>query len=189
MTPAYASFDVETDGGNPMQHSMRSIGVALFNKDAALIDTFYRTLQPQKHATVDSACKRDFWDKHPEAWAHVNSRPSPIRGAMEELSAWLTSHAANYEIKWVANPSNFDWMFLKCYYDAYGPETRFDIGYFCHDLASLVRAYMIMSGKRDKQALLTELSGGHAYTHHALDDAIYQGHVYMNLRRRLQFFT
>lgn len=188
-TPLYASFDVETDGNNPMQNSMRSIGIALFvSGHAEPIDTFYRTVQPRADAAPEDKCMRSFWKEHPEAWQHVNEDPSPASDVMTALSLWLKSYSTKYTIKWVASPANFDWMFLKCYYESYAMDTdKYDIGFFCHDFASLVRAYMLMQNISDAQKFKDYLAGGAVYTHHALDDAIYQGISYMNLRTLLQF--
>jgi hypothetical protein len=192
--PAYASFDVETDGNNPMQHSMRSIGIALFvdshHKDIGVltvpVDTFYATLKPLPDAKVEESCMRDFWEVYPEMWLQVNKNPQDPIEVMKNLSNWLSDHSRKYCIKWVANPANFDWMFLKCYYEKFGPmKNKFNIGFFCHDLSSLIRAFMVMNNIRDKKKFLLTLSENHTQTHNALDDAICQGVTYINLRRCL----
>lgn len=183
----YASLDIESDGNNPMQHSMRSIGIALFlhgsNKP---LDTFYRTIQPRPEAWAENKCMINFWHNHPEQWKHVNENPMRPEDVMKDLSLWLTNHSETFSIKWVASPANFDWMFFKCYYEVFAPEHKYDIGFFCHDLSSLMRAYMVMHNIVDAQTFKKTISENAIYNHNALDDAICQGIMYMNLRKLLQ---
>jgi len=179
----FASFDVETDGNNPMKHSMRSIGVALFREGGVTpFDTFYITLKPQTGSDVEKSCYNNFWRHHMGKWRDINDNPSEITHAMSKLSTWLASYEASAVI-WVSNPANFDWMFLKCYYEKYGPVDKFDIGFFCHDLGSLLRCYTLVHDIRDRRGFSQSLAQGFQYTHNALDDAVYQGVIYMNLRR------
>ena len=122
---AFASFDIEADGNNPMQHSMRSIGVVLFKEGAGLrnyevVDSFYVTVSPRPECTPEAKCMTDFWAQHPDQWEHVNKNPVSPPKAMACLSTWLFKYGGTFNIKWVASPSNFDWMFLKCYYEAFG---------------------------------------------------------------------
>jgi hypothetical protein len=185
----YASFDVETDGNNPLQHSMRSIGVALFreNNTQIPIDTFYCTITPQKGAIEEAVCMANFWNHHPAMMHEVNTDVVTPECAMESLSSFLTFHGRTASIKWVANPANFDWMFLKCYYEKYGPVGKYDIGFFCHDLCALMRAYAVINKIENIHELKVELSGRQKadVPHHALHDAVYQGVMYMNLRKKL----
>jgi hypothetical protein len=183
---AFASFDVETDGDNPLMYSMRSIGIALFVEESTTpIDSFYATISPRPGAGVDKKCMEEFWSKHPEQWKEVNTNCVDAKDAMANLSKWLTTHDKKYCIKFVASPANFDWMFLKSYYETFGPSEKYDIGFFCHDLTSLLRAYMIMNKIADKKGFLARICEYSKYTHNALDDAICQGKSYVNLRKLL----
>jgi len=179
----FASFDVETDGNNPIQHSLRALGIALFCEHSHnVIDRFYVTIEPQEGRYAEQKCVENFWKKNQQAWEEVNRNCVPIETAMERLADWLRGYCS-HQIKWVASPSNFDWMFLKCCYETYGPENRPDIGFHCHDLDSLLRCYTLTQGIQSRKHLVSSLSGGLPYTHHALEDALYQGRVYMGLRR------
>lgn len=187
MKPAFASFDIETDGNNPGQYSMRSIGVAVFVEgELTPVDTFYAHIKPV-FKDMDPKCKV-FWSKHQAQWQHINTNMISIEECMSNLSIWLSdlSDRQRYNIKWVANPSNFDWMFLKCNYELYGPVPKYDIGFYCHDLSSLMRVYLKMHDINDKQAFMARLAGDLKYTHNALDDALYQGVIYVQLRRLIE---
>ncbi len=188
--PAFCSFDVEVDGPHPLAHSMRSIGIALYTERDGLLDTFYVHLKPQvDHQGTpfepDPDTMRFFWNLRPEEWAHVNTDALEPREAMGRLADWMRTHQTRFTLKWVAKPSNCDWMWLKPYYEQYGPPDRPKLGHYCHDLSSLLRAYEIGHNIVDKKAWMNSLSNNAPYTHNALDDAICQGNMYMNLRKLL----
>jgi hypothetical protein len=167
---------------------MRSIGLVLLvekpnaNQKYKVISSFYETIQPRPECKPDHKCLEEFWQHHPQEWEHVNADPKPVDEVMEKLSRWLQKQSLRYNLKFVAGPCNVDWMFLKCNYEAFGPADKHDIGFFCHDLTSLKRGYMLLHCITDKHAFSARISDGLPYRHNALDDAMYQGVSYMNLR-------
>jgi len=185
----YASFDTESDGTNPLQHSMLALGIALFSEDNVMVDTFYCHILPQKNDNgisfkSDEGIMQNFWSKHPTVWKAMNENQLTPTAAMNSLHEWLYKYRG-YELKWVAQPANCDWMWLKCYYEKYGPPNKVNIGFFCHCLSSLLRSYCLCHGIADKKLFMLSLSGENPYTHCAIDDAIAQGVCYMNLRKLL----
>ena len=188
--PAFLSFDVELDGPTPMCHSMLSLGIALFTENTGIVDTFYLTLFPQKNEKNEyyppsTVTMENFWRRFPNEWKHVNQNQVEPSEAMSQLANWLFKYHHMYEFKWVASPSCSDFGWLKCYYEKYGPPQKIDIGHYCHDLSSLFRAYCLCHNISDTRGFMKLLAGDAIYNHHALYDAIYQGRVYMNLRRLL----
>ncbi len=183
LPPAYCSFDVEMDGSNPMMNSMRSIGIALFTERRGKIDSLYMNILPRSDAKPDPKTMRDFWDKHPQQWKCVNENPVRPEVAMATLASWIRYHEKTYTLKWVAKPACVDWMWLKCYYETFGPPVKPDIGYYCHCLATMLRTYFLTYPVRDKGAAIAQLSNNLPYNHNALDDAVCQGTIYMNLRK------
>lgn len=185
----FASFDVESDGDNPLTHSMVSLGIALFTESSHDIgkkspfDTFYVTIKQQKGKAAQESTMTDFWSKRPREWAHVTENPDEPEEAMRKLAYWLAKYEKR-EMKWVASPAHFDWMFLKCYYECYGPKQKPNIGFACYDLVSMILAHSIENNLHPA-SLKSSLSQDMPYTHHALDDAKYQGVIYMNMRVRL----
>lgn len=160
---------------------MLSFGIAVYAPgNTHPVSTFYRTLKPQEFKQRD-AKTIDFWSKHPEQWDEVNRAPVDPREAFRDLSEWLKDLDA--KVVWVAGPACFDWMFFKSYYEEYGPRIKYDIGFFCHCLTSLMRAYMLCHHVQDEAAFKAQLAGHAQPTHNALDDAKYQGAIYVNLRR------
>jgi hypothetical protein len=186
--PLYASLDIETDGNNPLQHNMLSLGIAMFNRHGALIDTFYQNISPQAGKVADPKCMTNFWNKFPELYKNVCTNRVEPAEAMTLLDKWLKTYSTN--ITWVASPSCFDWMFLKSYFEAYGPPNRYDLGFSCQCLPSLARGYAMLHNSSVSEVMA--LLGGIRMStdvHHALSDAIYQGHCYMNLRHLIEVMT
>ena len=194
---AFCSFDIEADGPCPLTHSMRALGIALYvdvDGRIKLLDHFYVTISPQLDAhgqpwPPDPNTMANFWALQPEAWREVNSHNLTPRMAMYHLATWINTWAQGYTLKWVASPANCDWMWLKCYYEKYKPARSPDLGHYCHDLTSLTRGYCLVKNIRNKRQFIRSLSDDHPYTHHALDDAVCQGKVYMNIRRLLSTNT
>lgn len=189
---AYFSIDGEFDGTNPLQHNMRSIGLALFTDRAGCIDQFYQNILPQTDAQgqafpPDPLTMQNFWNQRPDLWSAVQDGAVTPQVAMSNLAAWLSKHN-KFRFLFVAKPAACDWMWFKCYYEKYGPPDKPDIGYYCHDLSALLRAYFLthnIVGSTDQARFVAALSGGAPYTHRADEDALYQGYMYMNLRRLL----
>jgi DNA polymerase III epsilon subunit-like protein len=186
----FASFDIETDGDNPLQHSMLSLGIALYNKHGNLVDTFYQNIQPQQNKSADPKTMENFWSKYPQLYHEVCLNQVTPKEAMRLLDLWLKKYIFQHQITWVAAPASFDWMFLKSYFSCYGPDDKSTIGFSCQCLHSLARGYAMMHDMNINH-LMTQLGGcrdPHTH-HHALSDAIYQGHCYMNLRHAIKFMT
>jgi hypothetical protein len=167
---------------------MLSIGIALFDpakSGTEPVEKFYRTICPQPGAQQEAACM-EFWKDYPAQWALLSVDAVAPSDAMRDLSEWLDTRGKTYNMKWVAAPSNFDWMFLKVYYEVYKPKTgAYSIGFFCHDLTSLIRAYAIMHGL-DTSELRERLAGDRRHTHNALEDACRQGVQYCTIRALLE---
>ncbi len=190
----YLSVDIESDGNNPYNFSMRSIGISAFveNQDEP-IDTFYRTMYPQKKAdgrrfTPEKKCMDEFWAIHPDAWNEVNTDKIEPEEAIQQLIIWLCKFN-EYRIIWIASPACFDWMFLKYYYEKYGEpyKNKPDIGFYCHDLSSMSLVYRKCMGIRNKNFFYRSLAGDRKVKdHHALHDSKFQGISYMNLRKLLR---
>ena len=101
----FVSFDVESDGNNPMQHSMLSIGMVLLseectaNKNYTIVSTFYDTIQARAECQPDPNCLKEFWNHHPEEWKHVNEDPKPANIVMKSVADWLQHQSVRYNLK------------------------------------------------------------------------------------------
>lgn len=184
----FASFDIETDGTDPIRNSMLSLGVALFvmSKQGFIscIERIKINIIPQPNSSPDPLCMREFWSRFPAQWeAMQHDRMSPV-DAMDKLGQWLKTHTQSNALRWVASPASVDWTFLKTYYSRYTSDIkRPDIGFYCICLDSMLRSYMIYKKLKNRTVFMRSLVPKRvAYTHDPLDDAIYQGWVYMRLR-------
>jgi len=184
----FASFDIETDGPDPIQNSMLSLGVALFvmSKQGFIscVNRIKINIIPQPNSSPDPLCMTQFWSRFPTQWeAMQHDRMRPV-DAMDKLAQWLNSNTQTNTLRWVASPASVDWTFLKTYYSRYTSDMkRPDIGFYCICLDSMLRSYMIYKKLKNRTAFMRSLVPKKiAYTHDALDDAIYQGWVYMRLR-------
>ncbi len=189
-TPLYASLDIEADGDNPLQHNMLSIGIALFNSHGHIVSTFYQNVKPQQGKVADPKCMSNFWLKHPKLYTEVCINQLDPHIAMNAIDSWLKLFTPFHHITWVASPACFDWMFFKCYFQAYGPPNKTELGFSCQCLISLARGYARMH-RTNVSTIMQRLGGKrlHEEIHHALSDAIYQGHCYMKLRQAMKAMT
>jgi hypothetical protein len=185
--PLYCSVDVEYDGPNPLQHNMKSLGVAAFVENVGLIDTLYLKLNPQVDAAnlefaQDPATMLNFWREHEKEWAEVTRNTISPQAAMGIFAAWIAKYSDRYILKWNAKPANCDWMWVRCYYDRYGPSNKPPLHWFCFCLSTALLTYCLTHGIRNRSQFARSLSGGAPYTHNAKDDAVCVGYIYMNLR-------
>jgi DNA polymerase III epsilon subunit-like protein len=189
-TPLYASIDVEADGDNPLLHNMLSIGIALFDAYGQLVDTFYQNISPQPGKIADPKTMEHFWAKYPQMYADLCTHQVTPEQAMMSLDLWLKKYIHHHRITWVAAPASFDWMFFKSYFSSYGPPNKTRIGFYCVCIHSLARSTALLQGI-NVQRLMAKLGGERnvSEVHHALSDAIYQGHCYMMLRHEIKTMT
>ncbi len=180
--PVFLSFDCEMLGPNPIQHSMVSLGAAIFEDNNTVpLATFYCTMKPQANTCPDSRTMSEFWDKHPIQLQEVKTNNLEIADAMKRFSDFLKPFA-DHKIVPVASAAGCDWMWLRTYMGVYGPPDNPDIGFYCHCLSSELRMYMHLSGIVDEADFKRSLAEHKVYDHNALNDAVYQGVQYINLR-------
>ncbi len=178
----FVSLDAEFDGTNVIRNSMRSLAAAIFEENNTVpLGTFYVTLKPQSNAAPDPTTISEFWCKHPQQWKEVNTNNLEIVDAIRNFSDFLHSFA-QHKLIFVSSAVSADWTWLKIYMDKYGPQDAFNIGFYCHCLSSELRMYMHLSGIQNESEFKRSLSEEKVYDHHALNDAIHQGVLYVNLR-------
>jgi hypothetical protein len=180
----YISADIETDGPVPGRFSMLSFGLAAV---ATYDGVGVRRLDARAHAA--------YWELKPitktfdpEALA-VNGldRNRLLRTgqtpqeAMESAAKWVDAVAGDRSPVLVAYPVAFDWLFLHWYFETYLGRSPFGHGR-CLDIRSLyVGATGSTFTESSKRHMPNHLIPRVAHTHHALDDAIEQGQLFVNL--------
>lgn len=184
----YLSFDVETDGPSPLTNSLLSLGLVLFDKTGREIDSLEVNIRKDTNK-IENPVTMAWWREQHEAWEYCHRDPVTAAAAMSRVARFYEGHAKRYDIRWVAGPACFDWMFLKCYYEAYGPCDRPDIGFSCRCLSERKRTFWNMTKMTTArwESLSAAWAGGVVPTHRAIDDARYQGIIYIHLRNLRSF--
>lgn len=176
MPEIYCSVDVEANGPIPGEYSLLSIGAAAFNEDGEMIDTFSVNLETLPGAK-EHPRTMEWWSKQPQAWETCRQNLiDPKHG----FSAWLKRLPGTPVF--VGYPTGFDFTFVYWYlikFTGYSP-FRFvalDIkSYACAVLKTPFRQTV-------KRTMPKEWFPKNKHKHIALDDAIEQGQLFMNMRK------
>jgi hypothetical protein len=180
----YISCDIEADGPCPGLFSMLSFGLAAFTIEKELVGTFSRNLERLDGAETDDRTMR-WWAQPEQAEAFKKSREDLVspRGAMVECKGWLEEMRRFGKPLICGAPSGFDFTFMYYYFQRFLGESP--IGFASLDLRSYAAAVMKRQyrhvGKRQYPAEWIDENLPH--THVALDDAIEQGCILINMMR------
>ena len=188
----YLSFDVETDGGNPIFNNLLSIGFYGIDDDLNKIFEYSANINELANHKPDQKCMEIFWNKpeNKEAWEFVNTNKRNYVDVFLELSDHFKILSSQYKLKFVAAPSCFDWMFFKCYYEMVkdtNPE-MYDIGFKCHCGSALWDIYKEKKKLSQVTAKVLWNKLGEVdetKCHFALDDAKCQGLIYVKIKKML----
>ena len=178
----YISIDIEADGPIPGEYSMLSLGAAAFDLSAENprkpIAKFEINLEPLPGAKQDSDTMR-FWARNPEAWAYVTKDQVPAKLAMKHFSDWVRRFRKPVLIGY---PVTFDFMFVYwCWVKHLGPKPPF--GFQGLDLKTLAMDRLGITYKAAAKKRFPKhwFNGAPKHTHKALDDAVGQGVLFVNL--------
>lgn len=174
----YISVDIESDGPLPGPNSMLSFGAAAFI-DGQLMHTFTRNLAQLTFASPDPKTKAEFWDKNPEAWEACRKDIVDPSVAMHDFVYWVEN--IPHTPVFVGYPATFDFMFV--YYYMMHFVGRSPFSFSALDIKSYAMAKLGTgfreTTKRNMPKEWFKFDGKH--THVALDDAIEQGKLFMNI--------
>ena len=178
----FVSTDIETDGFVPGVNSMLSFGSAAFDDDGRLIDTFEANLELLPEGEQNPVTMQ-WWQGFPEAWEMTRRDPRSPTEVMPAYVRWLESLPG--KPAFVGYPATFDFPFIAWYLARFAGENPFGfaaIDIKTYAMAVLRRRQFHASSKQTLPARWFE--PGLAHTHVALDDAIEQGYLFMNMRRQ-----
>jgi len=175
----FVSTDIETDGPIPGPNSMLSFGSAAFTLDSGLISTFSANLELLPGASPDAKTKETFWDKNPEAWEACRKDPQPIATTMASYVTWVKTLPG--KPVFVGYPATFDHSFIHWYLVHFTGEDPF--GFSSLDLKSYAMAKLGTSfrGTTKKSMPKNWFSSKVKHTHIAIDDAIEQGYLFLEM--------
>lgn len=183
----YLSFDIEADGPAPSVNNMMSIGIWGFNGDGDEVVSYQRNLKDAPGHVLDVPTKERFWDKNPEALAFVQKDQVEPQVCMKEIADMYNKYKEEgYRITWVARPAAYDWQWVNCYYNEFGPLDKPNIGFSCSCISTAYWLYCQQNGlsKQESKALWNELKGDEEVTHNPLDDARCQGKILLGLMKK-----
>lgn len=175
------SVDIESDGPIPGPNSMLSFGAAAFIEGKGLISTFERNLETLPDAAGDPSTMQ--WWAKPEntaAWtAHRQNTIDP-KQAMSEFVQWVRSLPGRPVF--VGYPATYDFMFVHWYIVNYGLSDPF--GFSALDMKSYAMA-KLGTGFREttKKSMPKAWFKEGRHTHVAIDDAIEQGFLFLEMLR------
>lgn len=183
----YVSVDVETNGPIPGKYSMLSLGAAAFKPGSTTpIDTFEVNLLELDGAEEDLDTMQ-WWKGQPEAWEHcMKNRQTPGQG-MAYFNRWVGGLSGKPVL--VTYPS-WDYMWVHWYFTYFRfAGSPFGLGGLdikSYAMALLGKDAFRGTSKRNipQGYFLTHAGKMPPHTHKALDDAIGQGVLFMNLLRK-----
>lgn len=180
MIEVYVSTDIESDGPIPGPNSMLSFGSAAYTVKEGCLGTFSANLVQLEGASPDPVTMREFWDKNPEAWAACRKDPEDPAEVMRRYVAWVNKLPARPVF--VGYPATFDFMFVYWYIRRFGLESPFSFSALdikTYAMAVLKRPFRDTTKKHMPKRWFPKAP----HTHVAVDDAIEQGELFMNILR------
>lgn len=184
----YFSVDVESNGPIPGPNSMLSFGAAAFlagNKTP--IDTFEVNLVELAGSTADPSTAQ--WWAHPDqksAWEACRKDPQPPLPAMNRFVGWVEAVVSRQPERgvpvFVAYPAGYDFLFVYWYLMKFVGKSPFSFSAL--DIKSFAMPILGTLGYREcvkKNWPKRWFKPSHPHTHIALDDAIGQGIMFLNM--------
>lgn len=200
----YFSHDIESVGPIPGEYSMSSMGVFAAGgrtHDGEFVDfsrhdtknLFYKELKPISDIWVPEAIKVGLLDGFDTAqededgalrFEWMKEHGEDPTTAMTAFNEWVKTLAKSYDARpvFVAYPAGFDWMFVYWYLQKFIGESPFGFsGVIDLKTYYLAKANVPLAKSTKRYMPKALLKSDAPHSHHALDDAIGQGHLAMNL--------
>jgi hypothetical protein len=183
MGEIYFSVDVEADGPIPGPYSMLSYGCAAYLATGTLVSTFTENLRTLEGATEDPDTMA--WWRQPEqaaAWEACRLNQQDPGASMGRFVEWVTTTATQHGGRpvCVAYPAGFDFTYLYWYIRRFGHESPFSFSAI--DIKTYAMA-VLGTDYRDtnKGSMPKSWIPRKRHTHIAIDDAIEQGALLINI--------
>ncbi len=179
----YCMTDIEADGKCPGLSSMLSFATAAFDIEKNLIGTFEANLETLEGAQSHPSTM-EFWNETPEnqaAYAKTRVNVRDPEEAMKEYAAWLDTLPG--KPIFVGYPAAYDFKWIDYYCVKFLGDNPFSFSR-CVDVKSYAWAIM---GKHfqscSKRSMPKHWFDDLPHTHVAIDDAIEQGAMFINMVR------
>jgi len=169
----FISVDIEATGPIPGEYSMISLGACMVDD---LSQTFYCEFKPITsnyipEAVAVSGLSLKILDDH-------GVEPAD---AMAQFEQWLQLVCGQHRPIFVAFNATFDWMFVSYYFHRFLGRNPFGISGL--DIKAYYMGKLNTTWQQTtKQNIETRFHSSREHTHHALDDALEQAELFINLR-------
>lgn len=180
----YVSTDVESDGPIPGRNSMLSFGSAAFSYStldgcSSLESTFSANLRELPGAAADPATMR-WWDTQPKAWDACRKDIQDPEAAMVTYMHWLDSLPG--KPVFVGYPAGYDFLFIYWYLIRFAGRSPFSFSAL--DIKTYAMAVLGTDYRQTTKANMPKVwFSNKPHNHVALDDAIEQGELFINILR------
>ena len=182
----YISVDVEADGPVPGLHSMLSLGAAAYNAWGQQVGKFSANLETLEGATTDAGTMA-WWGKQPEAWKKARERAQDPKKVMEDFHLFALGDGPKRSGRpvMVTYPAAFDAMWIVWYLHRFTSGDPFRRR--CIDVKTM--AMQVLGGgyaNAAKRNMPASWFSGRKHTHVAIQDAIEQGELFVNIVEALR---
>lgn len=178
----YVSTDIEADGHLPGKNSMLSFAAAALNIAGNVLSTFSRNLHTLPYAVQDPETMQ-FWRKFPEAYKSTRENCVSPEQAFLEFRDWLNGLKKYGPPIFMVYPGRFDMRFIDWYSLSFIGESL--LGRSAIDLKSYAYAVLKQPFRQCiKRNYPKKWFTDKHHTHIAIDDAIEQGEMGVNMIRQ-----
>jgi len=179
VAETYVSVDVEADGPIPGPHSMLSFGAAAFSEHGEMLGTNQANLVLLDGAVPDPATT-EFWADNQAAYAETRVNLQTPESALGRFVEWTEGLPG--KPVFVAYPAGFDFLFMYWYMIRFVGRSPFSFSAL--DIKSYAMACLNLPYRESvKRNMPKAWFPDRAHTHVALDDAIEQGELFINMLR------
>lgn len=179
----YISGDVEANGPTLGRHSMLSAGLAAYDIDKNLLGSFSVNIEEIENGEQHPD-NMEFWAKNQAAYDATRINMVSPKEAAERMDEWLS----NFKYKlFIGFPAVYDFKWIDYYLQTYANSTPFGHSKVI-DLKTLAFAMIkpVNFGNAAKRNFPKRWFDNFSHTHIAVDDAIEQGAMGINMIRELQ---
>lgn len=181
-TELYVSVDVETDGPIPGENSMLSLGAAAFLETGEMVGTFSRNIFCLPGAKSDAGTMA-WWAKNKPAYDVCRTDCEPAAEVMLSFLDYVRSHCRRFDgLKpvFVGYPTGFDFTFVYWYLMKFTGGSPFSFSALDIKTMAMVMLDLPFRGTT-KKAMPKRWFSEKPHTHVAVDDAIEQGEMFINM--------
>jgi hypothetical protein len=173
----YFVTDIETNGPDPLRHSMLSFACVAMRSDGNMCGEFESVLVPREDRGVDERTMA-WWETQPEAWKAATAEPQDPTDVMKRFVAWVESFDG--QRAFAARPLMFDGLWIDHYLRTFADRFLLDVPYWGQCVFNAgpldIGTYVLgVFGKTRPQTgadkFPDEWLGYHPHTHKAIDDA------------------